>query len=87
MTKVYATEHTTVIIIIIIIAGAVKGMIGFGDIMGKFFMFNQSCAGGENTLAECKPTTTLEYCRTREKNRQGWVKCIPGNVIFSCFSN
>ncbi|XP_064397483.1 lysyl oxidase homolog 2-like isoform X2 [Halichondria panicea] len=47
--------------------------------MGKFFRFSQSCAGGENTLAECKPTNTLENCRTSENNRQGWVKCIPAN--------
>ena len=70
---------------IIIISGAIKGVTDFGDIhMGKFFMFNQSCAGGENTLAECKPTTILEHCRRfymHEENRQGWVKCIPGNVI------
>ncbi len=72
---------------IIIISGAIKGMIGFGDIMGKFFMFNQSCAGGENTLAECKPTNTLEHCHLSEKNRQGWVKYIPGNVIFSLIIN
>ena len=67
---------------IIIISGAIKEVTDFGDIhMGKFFMFNQSCAGGENTLAECKPTTTLEHCRRfymRENNRQGY---IPGNVI------
>ncbi len=39
-------------------------------------------ASEENTLAECKPTTTLESCRRfymRESNRHG---CIPGNVIF-----
>ncbi|XP_064397387.1 neurotrypsin-like isoform X2 [Halichondria panicea] len=61
--------------------GAIKGVTAFGDIhMGKFFMFSQSsCAGGENTLAECKPTNTLENCRTSENNRQGWVKCIPAN--------
>ncbi len=58
-------------IIYLQVVGLIKGVTDFGDIhMRKFFMFSKSCAGGENTLAEWK-------------NRQGWVKCIPSNVIFS----